>query len=170
MDEERDNTDQIKAEFFTLGGAVAAGGFSVGVGEKIYRYIKSKEPIVVQIMDSVLIDESHRVAINVANQTIHGVYIEMLQLEKPKDAELEYFQWKKDFGHGGVGLPPTVWDAYEWTPKHIPPGEDIYFAIGFPMIKDSKTPDKEYGEFKMSFSRLEEKKMDSEKYSFRIRF
>ena len=47
--------------------------------------VKSEEPVVIQIIDSVLVEGKHRISITVANQTIHGVYIESLKIEKPKN-------------------------------------------------------------------------------------
>lgn len=141
------STDQIKAEL-----------------------VKSQEPIVIQIKDSVLVEHKHRISFAVANQTIHGVYIELLQLEKPKDTKFIYLEWVKDHDHGGPGFTPMMWSERQWTPKYIPPGEDVYFAISFPQIKNSKTPDSESGELKITFSRLEKTKVENKKYAFRIRF
>ena len=121
-------------------------------------------------MDSVLADSRHRISITVTNQTIHGVYIESLELEKPKDTQPSYLEWVEDHDHSGPGFTPMMWSEHQWSPKYIPPGEDVYFAISFPQIQKSKTPESESGELRLAFSRLDKMKEENKKHTFRIRF
>ena len=132
--------------------------------------VKSEEPIVIQIMDSVLVEGKHRISITVANQTIHGVYIESLKIEKPKNTKLTYLEWVEDHDHSGPGFTPMMWSGHQWAPKYIPPGENVFFAISFPQIQISRTPDNESGELKFAFSRLDKMKEENKKHTFRIRF
>ena len=106
MADENSKDDQIKAEFITAASIIAAGGLSVNVGEKAYRYIKSKEPLVVQILDSFSSDGESRLVIQISNQTLHGIYIDEVTILKLKNTQLKFYEWKKNFNQGGSFSPP----------------------------------------------------------------
>lgn len=48
----KDQNHNVDMEFFTAAGVAAAGGFAVSVGEKAYRYMKSRDPLVVKTIFS----------------------------------------------------------------------------------------------------------------------
>jgi hypothetical protein len=166
MKDDNIGSDDFRMEFFTAAGIAAAGGFTVGVGEKVYRYIKSKEPLVVQILDSVKIDNTSRVVVKVSNQTLHGIYLESVTLSKINDDQLAFMEWKQNFKHSGVGFAPFEWMEFEWSPINIAPGEDFHFGIQFAKPSDTKAL---HGELNITYSRLDQKKPETKTHDFRIR-
>ncbi|WP_203141821.1 hypothetical protein [Marinobacter mangrovi] len=166
MSDEKPEDGQIKAEFFTAAGVAAASGFTVSVGEKAYRYIKSKEPLVVQILDSSSIGDESRVVLQISNQTLHGIYIDEVAVPISENTQLKFYEWKKNFNHGGTGFPPIEWIEFDWNPTNIAPGHDFHFGISYVKPYDKNIL---FGEVEITYSRLDKKKSDKKSYVFRIR-
>lgn len=156
----------VDMEFFTAAGMAAAGGFAVSVGEKAYRYMKSREPLVVQILDSTTVDDRVRLAVQFANQTLHGIYLESILITAVSDEQsVEFFQWGVT-DSPGMGGHSYGWVLFDWQPKKIAPGSDVELVMEFPKPDGRKVYS---SEMKIIFSRLDETKPDAKTVGFRIR-
>jgi len=161
----------VTAEFFTLAGLAAASALGVRVGEKTYQLMKSPEPLVVQILDSVVIKDEHRVTLKVTNQTLHGTYLERLEITKPEGLTPKFYLRETERESGM--LSHSAWVEHkvgECFPKHVAPGSDTSFAFSLPLLKQEDFVRAPYGICSLHFSRLEERKIDGKEIVFRLRW
>lgn len=157
-----------RAEFFTLAGLAALGSLGVGVSEKTYRYLKSPEPFVVQVLRSFARGPVHVVEFAATNQTIHGLYIEKVGLSRP-ESTLGAVHFREQVPGEGLQFSSVQWVPHSPTsafPKYIGPGESLDFAVELPLQAKGSRP---YGELKLWYSRLDDQDPTDRKFQFRLR-
>jgi hypothetical protein len=128
------------AEFLTLAGIAAAGTLGVGVSEKIYRFLKTADPLVVQVVKSFLADQLHVVELTASNQTIHGIYLESIALKKGL-GDLEAVLLREGVSRLGFEASREQWVAYkpkDMRPQYIAPGESIDLVVRLPERTDKR--------------------------------
>lgn len=163
-----------RAEFFTLAGLAAGGSLGVAVGEKAYRYLKSPEPLVLQVMKSVLDQGRHFVEFKAANQTLHGLYLEALSVDHAQAAPGAVTVLLRQTVPGtGMQFPSVQWVAQTspvFVPQYIEPGGVLDFAITLAQIpRTNKT--RPYATLRIDFSRLDEQDPTTDrKQIFRLRW
>jgi hypothetical protein len=163
-----------RAEFVTLTGLAAGGSLGVAVGEKVYRYLKSPDPLVIQVMKSVLDNGTHFVEFKAANQTLHGIYIERLSVDHPHSTVGHLTILLRETVQGnGIQLPSVQWVAQSTpalVPQYIEPGGVLDFAVKVAKVPQTRNT-RPYATLKVDFSRLDEQDPTiGRKQNFRLRW
>ncbi len=164
----------VRSEFFTLAGLAAGGSLGVAVGEKAYRYLKSPDPLVLQVMKSASVAGSHVVEFKAANQTLHGIYIEALSIEHPQLSLGPLTVLLRETVPGsGLQMSSIEWVVQQtpaFVPQYIEPGGVLDFAIQMAQIPRTSTA-RPYATLKIDFSRLDEQDPTmGRKQNFRLRW
>src|SRR6185312_13772470 len=128
-------------EALTLGGAVLAAPEALNnlleAGERIYKYFKSDDPVICQVLDSQPAGKDYEIQFNLTNGSVHGVYLETIALTKPDVRSITVLLPKKPperefgFGKSPASEPPPSVSSYR--PLYVAPGKTIVFGIRFRM-------------------------------------
>ncbi len=85
----RDRPDSTpRDEFFTPAGVAAALGLGGGATKALYEKLKSDDPLLIQVLDSGVSGKNHQLSLRIMNLTLHGIYIDEIEVEKPKKTTL----------------------------------------------------------------------------------
>lgn len=89
----------VRSEFVTLSGLIAAATLGVAISEKVYsKYTSSKVPVLSQIngFQKIIGDKTiSRYNISIRNIYHHAIFLESIKLENSNDGELRIFSAKK---------------------------------------------------------------------------
>ena len=153
-----------KDEFITLAGLAAALGLGASASEKTYEILQSRQqPLSIQVLKSDAIEGAHIIGFHVTNNTQHGVYLEKISFEKPKDAKATIYSSLK-MGEFTNKLKELS------LPMLIPPRQGSGVTVAMALREDEATKEKPYGTLELEFSKLDEKKAERVKTDFRIRW
>lgn len=99
------------------------------------------EPIAVSVLDSVTGNANHVIMLQITNQTMHGVYIESIQLLEPVNCQVTTIECD----NGNIGLDSDVGrfgDVGRFAadklalPRRIKPMGMVTFEVTIPKIDD----------------------------------
>lgn len=168
-------------EPLTAAGAILAAPEALNnlleAGERIYKYFNKEDPFLCQVLDSRADGDQYVVSLNLSNHTLHGVYLERVDLFKPNVTTLTLEPPQAAAKKSGEGLsfgsrahpaasaaPPKPIPPYR--PTLIGPGQSLSFNVRFSMPPDAKPVDA--GRLTLTLSRLNESKSRPRDLTFRI--
>ncbi len=169
-------------EPLTAAGAILAAPEALNnvleAAERIYKYFNKEDPFLCQVLDSHAEGDQYVVSLNLSNHTLHGVYLERVDLFKPDVTTLTLEPPQtatKKSGGGGLSFASSSQPAAPVAPpKPIPPyrrtligpGQSLGFNVRFSMPPDAKPV--ESGRLTLTLSRLNESKSRPRDLIFRI--
>jgi hypothetical protein len=166
-------------ETLTVGGAIVAAPEMLNnlleAGERLYKYFKTDDPTICQVLDSKFVGQDYEVQFNLTNGSLHGVYLETIALTKPDVRSITVLLPKKaperTFGFGksqesaAAAAPPT---PSTYKPIYLAASTTLTFGVRFQMPEPGKKR-LQSGEFVFSVSQLDQTETRKRKISFLIR-
>jgi hypothetical protein len=137
-------------------------------GERVLESLHSSRKVVVQILYSEFKDAKHTVHFKVTNDSLHGVYLESIELVAPQGT----FSVKEDVDDV-PGIPismPGYHKSAGWERPHLSPGSDYAFSVTFPACKDPTYTSQWSGMIRVEISQLDQVKPEFREIPFRIRW
>ena len=131
--------------------------------EKLYKSLKPADPLTLQVINSIATAKDREVTLRATNRGEHGIYIERISLERPKNVrlviELETSEYRRQTISFESPKPP------EFSPLYLSPDSDgVNIIVRLPL---ETSPG--YGTLLFEVSRLEEHEHKFVKVDFRIR-
>jgi hypothetical protein len=157
------NQDQVKmiiAETL-ISALIPIGG---KVGEKVYEYQHSHEPIAVRVLESELVGDCHVITFMIKNQTQHGAYLESISVAEPQGRSSIRRKFDQSFGVREID------ETSSWLPLCLAPGHEIKFCVEVPKCENRGPISDLSGKLEIEISRLDQKKPETKEIMFRLRW
>jgi hypothetical protein len=131
-------------------------------GERALDALQAPKKVFVQVLDSDFKNGHHSVHFKVVNSSLHGVYLDSLELDAPKGK----FTVKHRSSAGGWGRE----DKVGWERRLLAPQTDYAFTLTFPECQNPTYTSQWSGQITLEISQLDEIKPEFRKIPFRIRW
>jgi len=157
-----------KGEFFTLAGIAATLGLGGGATKALYEKLKTDDPLLIQVLDSSVSGNNHQLSLRITNLTLHGIYIDELKVEKPKNTTLTIkaisnSAAKPDFSFSSDTPRPNG----TTLPLRLAPEGAISITAQIPLGADDSKP---HGTLEVKYSKLDEKEQKTLKQEVLLRW
>jgi hypothetical protein len=153
-----------KSEFLTLAGIVAALGLGGGATKTLYEKLQTIDPLLIQVEDSGVSSDSHRIDLKITNHALQAIYIDEIKAEKPKDTTLTIQQ--RDSSTMTLGSPKDPQKPLA-LPVRLGSNGAICMTLLLPLGTESSKP---HGILDIKYSKLDEKEQKSIKQDFLLRW
>ena len=131
-------------------------------GERALDALQAPKKVFVQVLDSNLTNGYQSVRFKVVNSSIHGVYLDSLELDAPKG---EFTVTHRDVGDSWGGE-----EKVGWVRRLLAPQTDYTFTLTFPECQNPTYTSQWSGQLTLEISQLDEIKPEFRKIPFRIRW
>jgi hypothetical protein len=118
------------------------------------RVMDSK--LVKKVVDGSVTGLEHSIDLHMVNESLHGVYLELLEIADPKGVPIGIFL------HGEIAVPARTVDAAWYFPKLIPPGHKLELTVRFDLLDKTGFGKRPYAKFVYTFSVLGDSKKEEE--------
>lgn len=163
-----DSNSLPKGEFFTLAGVAAALGLGGGATKALYEKLKSDEPLLIQILDSSVSGKSHQLSLRIMNLTLHAIYIDEIEVEKPKKTTLTITALPDSAGKSTATFDEaTAMPSVPTLPFRLAPEGAISIGALIPLGADDSKP---HGTLEIKYSKLDEKEQKTLKQDVLLRW
>lgn len=146
-----------------------AGKYGPPLAEAVYHAFKAKQKIFVQIDASWKADNSYFVALSLRNLTEHGLYLEDISLDEPKNQQLDLvrgYPGHNSWTFGSSEIKASVVSNPPVLPFLLKAGLDHAEEFTFRLPRTSKV---ETVKLKIAFTQLDQSKPGSESKVVRLR-
>lgn len=151
-----------RGEFVTLAGLAALGSTVLTAAKEGHALFNSVEPLLIQVLDSVLIENHHLLGLRITNNTTDGVYIEAVNALDPEEISYEAFYKPRplDSPHERLACLPHL----------LAPLANIELSLRFPVLDQTKFEDRPWVCAGLVFTRLSEKQQTEAVVNMHLRW
>lgn len=145
-------TDVALADLLTLSGVAAAVSSATGVATALAPHLRSSPPLAVQLLESYSTPEHHLVTWRVSNLTIHGLYLDRVQLIDPNGAVGQVEKVRR-----GLSIEPAADSGTAALPLAVAPGSRIDLLLRIDLLDRDRFANRPWATVRLVYSRLDQK-------------